>query len=326
MTAMPPEEDLVQPADHSVPPRLRQEGEADFSRPAPPTAPRTLGELQRTAIGRLRAAGIDSAPLDARLLIGHALGLERETLFAYPERPLNGEDCCAADMLIERRIAREPVSRILGRREFWSLNFALSPAVLDPRPDSETLIEAVLAACPDRDRPWRILDLGTGSGCLLLALLSEFPAATGLGLDRSPEAVAIAAVNARALGLAARARLIFADWSESLDHLAGESGFEIVISNPPYIPDREIAALEPEVARFDPPGALAGGDDGLEAYRRLAVLTPTLLAPGGIGVFEVGCGQAAAVAALFRAAGLTVPAIRRDLAGIERCVIVAGER
>ena len=294
---------------------------ADHSAPngAPQEAP-TVRALLGDAAGRLRAAGIDSATLDARILIGHALGFSREQLLTRAGETVTAEALARVEPLLARRLAREPVSRILGRREFWSLEFALSPETLDPRPDSETVIEAALTEVP-RDRPLSVLDLGTGSGCLLLALLSELPLAHGLGIDQSPGAVATAAANAERLGLTGRARFERADWH---DGLAGR--YDLVVANPPYIPEAEIAGLEPEVTRFDPWAALTGGADGLDAYRRLAPMLPVLLTEQGVAVFEVGAGQAAAVAALLEAAGLLLVGVRRDLAGIERCVVARNHR
>jgi release factor glutamine methyltransferase len=219
---------------------------------------------------------------------------------------------------LARRAGHEPVSRILGHREFWSLDFALGPATLDPRPDSETLVEAALAACPDR--PLRVLDLGTGTGCLLLAVLHDRPAAFGLGVDRSEAAAGTARANARALGLADRAAFLVGDWATALD-----ARFDLILSNPPYIPEAEIAALDPEVRDHDPHLALSGGADGLDAYRDLAVALPGLLVPGGTAVVELGIGQAADVAALFRAAGLDITATPHDLAGIPRCLVAKKE-
>lgn len=286
----------------------------------PEQEPPTVRALLEQAAARLRAAGIDSAHLDARLLAGAALGFSREQLLIHAREPAGAEAAARLEALLARRLAREPVSRILGRREFWSLEFALSPETLDPRPDSETVIEAALAVTP-RDRPLAILDLGTGSGCLLLALLSELPLAHGLGIDRSAGAVETATANAERLGLAGRAGFERRDWR---DGLAGV--FDLVVANPPYIPEGEIAGLEPEVARFDPLAALAGGLDGLDAYRRLAPLLPDLLSGHGTVIFEVGAGQAPRVAALLEAAGLLVAGTSADLSGIERCVIARKRR
>jgi release factor glutamine methyltransferase len=250
------------------------------------------------AIEKLGAAGIEDPARDARLLQRHA---ESEAAF---------------DAMIARRAAREPASHILGRREFWSLDFAVTRACLDPRPDSETVVEAALSKLADRGRAWRILDLGTGSGCLLLALLSELPAATGLGVDKSPEALGIALGNAQRLGLGTRARFVERDWMRGLD-----GAFDVVVSNPPYIPTAEIESLQPEVTRYEPRLALDGGQDGLDAYRAIIPSLARLLAPGGFAALEVGAIQAMAVGQMARAAGFATEC-RADLAGRDRCLIL----
>ena len=222
----------------------------------------------------------------------------------------------AYERLLARRAAREPVALILGWAEFWSLRFQVSPATLIPRPDSETLIEAALAARPGG--VGSVLDLGTGTGCLLLAALHEFKAAWGVGTDRSPAAAGLAAANARSLGLAHRAAIVAADWAAPIG-----ARFDLVLSNPPYIASAEIAGLMPEVARFEPARALDGGQDGLDAYRTLLAALPGLLRPGGIGIFELGAGQAGPVGALARQAGFSRVATRADLGGIERALVVS---
>lgn len=249
---------------------------------------------------QLAAAGIANPRHEARLL--HALAA--------------GDGVRLADY-VRRRVAHEPYSRIRGAREFWSLDFALSPDTLDPRPDSETLIEAALAALPDRTAPLSAVDLGTGTGALLLALLSEYPNATGLGIDVLPGAVAAAARNAAALGLANRAQFVAGDWVE-----INLGAADVIVANPPYIPSDEIAALPPEVVRFDPRRALDGGDDGLMAYRTLMPLVRRTLKRDGWAFFELGAGQADAVARLARAGDLHVAGTRRDLAGCERCLAI----
>ena len=275
------------------------------------TARELIGQAQAT----LAAAGIESARLEARLLLAHALGLEPASLL------LTAGTVHAAPALpglLARRAVREPLALILGRREFWSLDLAVSPATLVPRPETETLIEAALAARPDRGAVRRILDLGTGSGCLLLAALSEFPAAWGLGVDVSPAAASLAAGNAARLGLAPRAAFLCADWAAPI---AGR--FDLVLGNPPYIESGAIAGLMPEVARYEPRRALDGGADGLDAYRRIVASLPGLLAPNGVAVLELGQGQALPVAGLARRAGLAALAQRSDLAGIARALILA---
>ncbi len=276
----------------------------------------TIGAVLGAAAARLKAAGIEAPLREARLLLGHAAGLGQGTLIGWPER---GIDAAAADRfqaLVERRLAHEPVARILGHREFWSLDFAVTAATLDPRADTETLVEAVLAQLPDRQAPLRIVDFGTGTGCILLALLTELPAGYGIGVDRSAAAARVAAGNAAALGLGARTDFVVGDWAGAIG-----PGIDVVVSNPPYIPRAEIAQLDPEVARFDPHAALDGGADGLDAYRRLVPESARILRPGGLAAFETGAGQARVVAALCRAAALQPVEIRADLAGIERVVV-----
>lgn len=216
--------------------------------------------------------------------------------------------------LAARRLAREPVHRILGRRAFWTLDLAITPAVLDPRPDTETLVEAALALAGPR-RPARILDLGTGSGALLCALLVEWPEAIGIGVDRSIEACRVARRNAEVCGLGARALIVAGDWGAGL---AGP--FDVVVSNPPYIPSDAIRGLDPEVRDHDPALALDGGADGLDAYRAIVPLAARLLGPGGLLAVEVGWTQAADVAELLVRAGLDDVGRRRDLGGRERVV------
>ena len=225
--------------------------------------------------------------------------------------------------LTARRVRREPMAYILGEREFWGLPFKVSPAVLVPRPDSETVIEAVLSLMPDRERAWRFLDLGVGSGCLLLTLLREYPKARGVGLEASPEAMAVAVDNARALGVAGRTTLLAGDWRAPgwIDALGGP--FDLVVSNPPYIESAAVERLMPEVANFEPRLALDGGADGLDAYRAIASAGPKLVTAGGFMVVEAGEDQALEISALFTAAGLAPRPPWKDLGGIER-VVAAG--
>ena len=214
-----------------------------------------------------------------------------------------------------RRAGREPVSRILGEREFWSLRFSLAPDTLDPRPDSETVVEAALDWCGERPGPLRVLDLGTGTGCLLLAVLESRPEATGIGTDIAAGAVAEAARNAAALGLSDRASFRRADWD------AGIAGrFDLILSNPPYIPTPEIGGLEPEVTSWDPKAALDGGADGLDAYRRIAPAAAGRLAPGGAAFLEIGAGQEEPVEAIMAAEGFSRFVRKADLGGNVRCL------
>ncbi len=283
----------------------------------PDSAPATMGRLVADATAVLASAGIESARLDARILAAHALGVAPETPFLWPEAPVAASGRDVLDSLIRRRAAGTPVSRILKRREFWSLDFEIGPAVLDPRPDSEILVEAVLDRLGDRTRPWRILDLGTGSGCLLLALLSELPAAEGLGLDASPAAAAMARRNARRLGLDGRAGFVVGDWASAL----GGRRYDAVIANPPYIPSDAIAALAPDVAEHDPQLALDGGVDGLGCYRAILAQATGLLAPAGLLAMEFGAGQDGALRTLVEETGLVVERIAADLAGRPRCLL-----
>lgn len=277
---------------------------------------RSVSEVLKLATARLAEAGVDSARLDARLLLGKALGVEGAWLFNHANDEVPDERDFAA--LIERRIAREPISLILGHREFWSLDFTVTRDTLAPRPDSETLIEAVLAELPDRTRPLSLLDLGTGTGCLLLSLLSELPATRGTGVDLNPDTLAVAKGNAERLGFGGRTAFIQSDWWLNLS-----GRYDVIISNPPYIPSGDIVGLDPEVAKFEPLGALDGGADGLDAYRRLAAGAGNFLAEQGLIAFEVGAGQARDVASLLVQAGFAIRQIRKDLAGIERCVVAS---
>ncbi len=269
----------------------------------------------------LREAGVPEPRRDARLLLAHATRSGPEALLAEPGRALDDDDRRTFAALVARRAAREPVSRIVGRREFWSLDFRLTPQTFDPRPDSETLVEAVLEGIADRAAPLALLDLGTGSGCLLLALLSELPNAWGLGVDDDERALGAARANARALGLGGRASFVVGDWGSALDN-----PFNVVVTNPPYIRQQDIAALAPEVAAHEPRRALAGGDDGLAAYRALAPSLGRLLAADGMAAIEVGDGQASAVATVLGGAGLVVSSARRDLAGGLRCLVAGSEK
>ena len=270
--------------------------------------------LIAAAAVRLAAVGVEDPRREARLLL--ALALDTDLAGVLRAAPLNPAQQARFEALVARRAAREPFARIAGHREFWGMDFALSPATLVPRPDSETLIEAALAAKPDPASVHRVLDLGTGTGCLLAAALAEYPDAIGLGVDASAEAAATARGNLARFG--SRAAVIVGDWGVGL---AG--GFDLILSNPPYIPAAEIAALAPEVARHDPHAALAGGADGLDAYRAIIADLPRLLAADGVAVLELGAGQGEAVSTLARAAGLAVCTLRPDLAGIPRATVLA---
>jgi release factor glutamine methyltransferase len=275
----------------------------------------SIGRALESATSRLRTVGIERARFEARLLLAHCLQMEPADLLAHDRDVLGRATWRSFAHSLARRTRREPLSHILGVREFWSMTFRVGPDVLDPRPDSETLIEAALGVIADRTAPLRLLDLGTGSGCLLLALLSELPNASGLGVDKSLRALKRAAENARRLGFEARALFLRDDWGGSV-----RERFDLVICNPPYIASDEIAGLMPEIA-FEPRLALDGGKDGLDAYRRLASALPRLLKPSAPAVIEAGFGQAAAVARILRAGGLTIRGFKPDLAGRPRAVL-----
>jgi len=272
----------------------------------------------RRALGRrLKDAAVESAELDARLLIGEVTGLDLTGLIVQAERVLLPDEARLLDAFAARRLAGEPVARILGRREFWGLPLILSADTLVPRPDTETVVEVALELIAEAGRPApRILDIGTGSGAILLALLSECPDAVGVATDISLGALRAARANAASLGLADRAGFVACDYASAL-----VGSFDLIVSNPPYIPARDIAALDVEVRAHDPRRALDGGDDGLDAYRRIAPESVRLLRPGGALVVEIGQGQSDDVAALMRAAGLTVSeSPRADLGGVFRVV------
>jgi len=281
-------------------------------------AARTIAAARHALAEKFHQAGIDSAETDARLLMAHALGIDRAELIANGERALNLDETKAIDALGERRLKREPIARIFGRKEFWSLSLQVSPAVLVPRPETETVVEAALDAVARGAPPMtqlRILDIGIGSGALLLALLSELANAVGTATDISAAALDVARANAERSGLAGRCTFI------ACDIAAGVPGpFDLIVSNPPYVVHGEIASLAPEVRDYDPALALDGGADGLDGYRAIAAQARGLLAPGGKLIVELGMGQEVAVRALFTKAGLTAAAARDDLAGIPRAL------
>ncbi len=273
------------------------------------------GELLARAGTTLGEAGVPHARRDALLLLAHALGVDRLGLLAL------GRDASVEvdrfERLLERRARREPLAFITGRQGFWTLELAVSPDTLIPRADSETLIEALLAARPDRRSVTRLLDLGTGTGCLLLAALSEYPDAWGVGVDLSASACRLASSNAWTTGLSTRSAIVCGDWTTSI-----RGSFDVIVSNPPYIPTPDLPGLMPEVARHEPARALDGGIDGLGAYRTLLPAVASLLVPDGLCVLEVGAGQAEDVAELGLAAGLRPTGTRTDLGGITRAVLL----
>jgi release factor glutamine methyltransferase len=267
------------------------------------------------------AAGLEEAALDARLLLLGALGLDGSALVTRPHEPLTTDQATRLEDFARRRLHREPVARILGEREFWSLPFALSPGTLVPRPETETVVETVLALRPERSAPLRLLDLGTGSGCLLVALLHEYGQAFGIGLDRSFGALATARRNAERNGVAARAAFVLGDWSASL-----RGSLDVIVSNPPYIRTDVLPALDPDVRIYDPSLALDGGPDGLDAYRVILGEAQRLLAPEGILAVEIGYDQEAPIRDLAALAGLDVLRIAPDLGGHPRCVAMQRPR
>ena len=266
-----------------------------------------------TASVRLAAAGVEGPRAESRRLLAHVLGGGRERTLSRGAA-LTPEQQTQFEALLARRAAREPLAYITGRREFWSLDFAVGPGVLIPRPDSETLVEQALGLNADKAAPLRIADLGTGSGALLIAALSEFPHATGIGFESSPEAFAWAKANAAAL-MPERVEIRLADWTEAPD-----AAFDLVLCNPPYIPSADIPTLQPEVRVFEPRAALDGGPDGLAAYRALGQLLPRILKPGGHALVELGLGQDAAIAAMFP--GLEILRIAPDLSGVARALVL----
>jgi release factor glutamine methyltransferase len=280
----------------------------------------TLGSLVAEATGALSTAGFNEPRRQARQVVAAALAISQTELFGHPDRPVDARQSNRFRVMLGRMVNREPLSRIVGRREFWGFEFALSTDTLDPRPETETLVEAVLKRKPDRHAPLRILDLGTGTGCLLLALLAEYPRAAGFGVDIAETAARTATRNAANLDLADRAHFFAGDWGAAIS-----GRFDAIVANPPYIASADLALLPVEVARHDPQRALDGGRDGLARYREIATLLPDLLAPDGIFACEVGANQADPVAALVSAKGLILDSVDKDLCGIERCVIWRGQ-
>ena len=277
----------------------------------------TLVQAWTAARKRLEAAGVDGPVIDARLLVEAAADATRADIIADPHRVLTDEQAARLDDYLSRRERREPVSHILGRRGFWKIMLNVTPDVLTPRPDTETLVELALRQFPE-GRTFSVLDLGVGSGAILLAILAERPAAKGLGIDVSEAALAVARDNAANLGLGRRVALLCGDWTAGLD----AESFDLVVSNPPYIRSDEIAGLQPEVRDHEPRLALDGGPDGLHAYRILAPEALRVLKPGGRFLVEIGFDQSAEVEALFRAAGAREVTTAKDLANRDR--VVAG--
>jgi release factor glutamine methyltransferase len=282
-------------------------------------AGRTVEAARRTLTVRLKTGAIDSAELDARMLVGAAMGLDLTGLIAAAARPVTPDESMRLEDFARRRLAGEPVARILGLKEFWGLSLNLSAATLVPRPDTETVVELALEILRTEPRPdhrLRIADIGTGSGAILLALLSELPDAHGIGTDISLAALRTANGNAVRLGFARRAAFVASDYAAALSGV-----FDLIVSNPPYIRSADIAGLASEVRDHDPHGALDGGADGLDAYRALIPQAAGLLAPRGTLIVEAGLGQSGDIQGLMTAAGLTLHGPpRADLAGVRRAV------
>ena len=275
-----------------------------------------LENVLRMAISELTNAGVEGAIIDSRILASAAFDLSREEILREPNATLKISDIALFKEMLNRRCAREPVSRIIGMREFRGLEFKVAPSTLDPRPDSETIVEAVFDIASEMPHRLRILDLGTGTGCLLLSVLHALPAARGVGTEIDPDAAACAIQNAQALRLSDRAEIVCGNWVEGVD-----GRFDIIFSNPPYIPSDEIQRLAPEVALYEPVRSLDGGADGLDAYREISELLREFLSPSGRVVFEIGAQQGDAVTAIFCAAGFVGIKNCKDLAGRDRALI-----
>jgi release factor glutamine methyltransferase len=274
-----------------------------------------LGTLLADAAARLKAAGCETPGLDARLLLQHAAGLTREDLILDPDRLAGPDAARRFRQFVDERLARKPVARILGEREFYGRAFRVTPDVLDPRPDTETLVAAALALMPE---PARILDLGTGSGAILITLLAERTASTGVAVDVSAAALAVARTNAGRHGLEDRAVFLHGSWFEPVT-----GHFDVIVANPPYIPAADIGGLAPDVRLYDPPLALDGGPDGFSPYRAIVAGAPGHLAPGGHVLVEIGAGQADDVERIFAASRFRGAGRYRDLAGHVRCLAFA---
>jgi release factor glutamine methyltransferase len=274
-------------------------------------------DILLSAAERLRAAGVESPRREARLLLAHVLGLRPEEIVLGRFSPQGTEFRGRFEAALARRAAREPLAYITGRREFWSLDFEVGPGVLVPRPESEIMVEEALKRFPATDAPLRVVDLGTGSGCLLLAFLSERPKAEGFGVDISEEALAVAKRNAANLGLDNRARFLRSDW---MDALSGT--WDVIFINPPYVVEGDLDGLDPEVGRYEPRAALDGGPDGLSAYRCIVAALRPQLRPESRVFLEIGQGQAGPVEGLLAEEGLSVEGTIFDLAGIPRCLVV----
>jgi release factor glutamine methyltransferase len=273
-------------------------------------------ELLTIGAKRLAAAGIENPRAEARILLAHARGGEPADIFSVQRGRAGSDEAAAFDKFITRREKREPIAYIIGVREFWSLEFEVGAGVLIPRPETETLIEEATKIFADKAGALSVLDIGTGSGCLLAAFLKEYPNAQGLGIDASPDALFWARRNLARHGLPTRGRLLQGQWTDGLTET-----FDIIFCNPPYIETVAIDVLDPDVSRHEPRSALDGGADGTEAYRAVAPQIATHLKQAGTAFVELGAGQVAAVRGIFSAAGLETIKVASDLSGSDRCLV-----
>ena len=279
----------------------------------------TLGTLMTEAVAALRDAGIENARMDARILLSDAAGVDSSRIAAWPEDTVTMDKANTFRNMVARRLKHEPVSRILGQRDFWRHSFRLSPETLDPRPDSETIVELALDWLEDANAP-TVLDFGTGTGCLLLSIIGDLQNASGLGVDISEGAVTCARENANRLGLADQVEFRVSDWDSAITDAERKAGFDLIVSNPPYITQADMEKLSPEVRQYDPRLALTDEGDGLGAYRILSQAAFSLVKPAGFVIFEIGQGQEKDVARLLVEAGFVGIEYREDLGGIVRCV------
>lgn len=277
-----------------------------------------LKTLLDAAIADLNDANIPTALLDARLLLQHAANIPQETVYLEPELIISKDVITAYNQFINRRINHEPVAKIIGSKSFWSSDFVVNKYVLDPRPDSEVIIETAINLFPNKNDVLRVLDIGSGSGCLLLSILKEFPKSTGIASDISEDALKVTKRNIELLGLEDRAECMRQNWADDL-----EEKFDLIVSNPPYIPSEEISALESDVKDYDPLLALDGGDDGLDPYRYLAKQISALLKPESYVILEFGYGQGESVRQIFMQQNYIINKMLFDLSGIERAIVVS---
>lgn len=277
-----------------------------------------ISDILPKAKKKLIAAKIDNYALDADLLLCKAANITRERIIGYPESEISDDNITVFNQLIERRIKREPISHILGMREFWGMDFKVTKDTLAPRADSETLIEAALEHYNNKRPPENIIDFGTGTGCLLLSLLSEFEDAKGIGIDISEDTIKVAKENSCKLGLAKRTSFVVNNWGIGI-----KGKYDLIISNPPYIKNDDSLVLEPEVVVYEPDNALYGGKDGLECYVELAPFVSSLISENGIAIIEFGIGQHNQVKEIMEKSGLKFTSFKKDLAGIIRCIVLS---